>query len=145
MKKFGSSIFFICFYIDCGCDIDLNTNPFEAGMERLLDLDSERDFIGKQALLKIRETGTSRRLVGVELSGEPLEQGSFTEFWPLMKDQKIGDITVALHSPRLQKNIGYAMVEVEYATTGTSLMVESPIGKLEARVVEMPFVQSIKA
>ena len=128
-----------------GCDIDINTNPFEAGMERLLDLDSERDFIGKQALLKIRETGTTRKLVGVELFGEPLEQGGFTQPWPVVKNEKIGEIYVALHSPRLEKNIGYAMVEVEYAVTGTSLMVESPIGKLEARVVEMPFVKSIKA
>ena len=128
-----------------GCDIDINTNPFEVGMERLLDLDSERDFIGKQALLKIRETGTTRRLVGVELLGEPLEQGGFTQPWPVVKDEKIGEIYVALHSPRLEKNIGYAMVEIEYAITGTSLMVESPIGKFEARVVEMPFVRSIKA
>jgi aminomethyltransferase len=54
-------------------DIDLSINPFEAGMERLLDLDSERAFIGKAALLKIRETGVTRRIVGVELAGEPLE------------------------------------------------------------------------
>ena len=91
------------------------------------------------------EAGISRRVVGVEFFGEPLEQGVFTQFWPVTKNEKIGDITVALHSPRLQKNIGYAMVDVEYAVPGTSLMVESSLGKLEAIVVEMPFVKSIRA
>ena len=127
-----------------GCDISLDVNPFEAGMDRLLDLDSAREFIGKQALLDIREAGIKRRIVGVELVGAPLEQGIFTEHWPVMKGGHIGEVLVALHSPRLDKNIGYAMLAVEHSRPGTSVTVNSPIGALEATVVEMPFVESIK-
>lgn len=127
-----------------GCDIGLEVNPLEAGMERMLDLDSEREFIGKKALVGIREAGIRRRIVGVELSGEPLEQGMFTERWPVMKDEKIGEILVALHSPRLEKNIGYAMVAIEHSDLDMSLIVESPLGAMTANVVEMPFVNAIK-
>jgi glycine cleavage system aminomethyltransferase T len=127
-----------------GCDINLDINPFEAGMERMLDLDSEREFIGKEALLKIREAGTERRIVGVELLGEPLEQGMFTERWPVMKGKQIGDILIALHSPRLKMNIGYAMVAIEHSSLGMSFTAESPVGALTANVVEMPFVRAIK-
>ena len=128
-----------------GSDIDLDTNPFETGMERLLDLDSGRDFIGREALLRIRDAGVTRRIVGVELSGQPLEQGTFTERWPVIKDARVGDVLVALHSPRLEKNIGYAMIAIEHSSIGTSVTVDSPVGELPATVVEMPFVTKVTA
>jgi aminomethyltransferase len=128
-----------------GSDIDLTTNPLEAGMERLLDLDSGRSFVGKDALLRIRAAGVKRRIVGVELAGEPLEQGLFAERWPVVKEGRIGDVLVALHSPRLEKNIGYAMIAVEYSHLGSSMTVESPVGPLAASVVERPFVKATKA
>ena len=111
-----------------GCDIDLDTNPFEAGLERLLDLDSERDFIGKAALLRIREAGVTRRLVGLELEGKPLPQGSFSEPWPARAaGEVIGRVTIALHSPRLEKNIGYAILSVRHAALGSTINVASPL------------------
>jgi glycine cleavage system aminomethyltransferase T len=128
-----------------GCDINLDVNPFEAGMERLLDLESEREFIGKEALLRIRDAGTKRRIVGVELLGEPLHQGTFNQRWPVMAGEKIGEMLVALHSPRLEMNIGYAMVATEFSNLGTSISVETPIGTLAAKVVEMPFVKPVKS
>jgi glycine cleavage system aminomethyltransferase T len=128
-----------------GCDIDLNVNPFEAGMERLLDLESEREFIGKEALLRIRDAGTKRRIVGVELLGEPLHQGTFNQRWPVMSGEKIGEMLVALHSPRLEMNIGYAMVATGFSNLGTSMSIETPIGTLAAKVVEMPFVKPVKS
>jgi glycine cleavage system aminomethyltransferase T len=128
-----------------GSDINLDVNPIEAGMERLLDLDSDREFIGKQALLNIREAGVKRRIVGVELLGEPIEQGIFSQCWPITKNEKVGEILVALHSPRLDRNIGYAMIATEHSSLGTSMTVASPVGELEAQVVEMPFVKKVTA
>jgi aminomethyltransferase len=127
-----------------GSDISLDINPFEAGMERLLDMDSEREFIGKKALLRIREAGIKRRIVGVELFGEPLPQGSFSERWPIMAEEKIGEMLIALYSPRLEKNIGYAMISIDYSNLDTQVTVESPTGKMTAKVVEMPFVKPVK-
>jgi len=133
-----------------GCDISLDINPFEAGMERLLDLDSEREFIGRKALLGIRDAGVKRRIVGVELLGKPLPQGMFDKRWPVVAGEKvaatqIGEMLIALHSPRLDMNIGYAMVATGYSTLGTLLSVATPVGTLAAKVVEMPFVKAVKS
>lgn len=128
-----------------GSDIDLGTNPFEAGMERLLDLDNGQEFIGRDALLRIRETGVKRRIVGIELAGKPLEQNLFSERWPIARDGKIGEVLIALHSPRLKKNIGYAMIPIEHSSLGSILTVDSPVGMLEAQVIQMPFVKPVKA
>ena len=136
-----------------GCDIGLDVNPLEAGMERMLDLDSGREFIGKAALLRIRKEGVSRRIVGIEIAGPPLAQGSFTERWPVLGpvvkpgvlDERIGDVLVALHSPRLEKNIGYAMMAIEHSAPGTTIKVVSPIGELTGEIVEMPFVEAVKS
>ena len=127
-----------------GSDINLDTNPFEAGMEKLLDLDNESEFIGKKALIDLRKTGTRRRIVGLELIGEPLKQGIFRNKWAVFNNKKIGEVLIALHSPRLGKNIGYAMIEIEYSKLGTAVNIKSPVGELMAKVVEMPFVQSVK-
>ena len=127
-----------------GCDIGLDVNPFEAGMERLLDLDSKREFIGKAALLRIRELGPERRIVGIEVIGEALEQGVFTERWPVIVGDQVGEVLIALHSPRLEKNIGYAMVSIDHATLDSPLSIKSPIGVLEAKVARLPFVSPIK-
>jgi aminomethyltransferase len=114
-------------------------------MDRLLDLDSDRTFIGKQALLDIRKAGITRRIVGMEISAPPLQQGLFTEPWPATRNRHIGEALVALHSPRLDKNIGYAMLGAEHASLGTRFKVGSPLGELNAEVVEMPFVKPVKA
>ena len=136
-----------------GCDIDLDTNPFEAGMDRMVDLDSGRDFIGRQALVDIRATGVTRRIVGIELDGAPLAPGAFAERWPVMPGGDgadgpigpIGDVRIALHSPRLEKNIGYAMLTIARTEPGTAVTVAAPHGDIAARVVEMPFVKPVKS
>ena len=130
-----------------GCDIGLDTNPFEAGMDRMVDLDSGRDFIGREALAVIRAAGVTRRIVGIELAGTPLAQGSFTERWPVMPQgggDRIGDALIALHSPRLEKNIGYAMLAIAHTAPGTGVEVAAPGGERAATVVEMPFVEAVK-
>ena len=122
-------------------DMDLSTNPFEVGLERLVDLDKPADFIGKAALTRIAKQGVRRRLVGIEIPGEPLT-ALFEARWPVLQDgAKVGEVTIALHSPRLAKNIGYAMVPVALAALGTNLTLETPWGEAEAAVAEKPFVK----
>ena len=68
-------------------DADINTNPFELGFDRLVNLDSENNFIGKEALKKIKQSGIKRKQVGLELDCKPLE-GPNTTFWPVISDDK---------------------------------------------------------
>ena len=120
-------------------DMDVDTNPYELGLGRLVDLDMGARFIGKEALRRINAEGVSRLQVGLELDGDPLP-GPNTSFWPLLKDgDVIGKVTSAVHSPRLNANIALAMAAVEHAAIGTALEVQTPTQTLPARVVEKPF------
>ena len=120
-------------------DADAKTNPFELGLDRLVNLDIEADFIGKAALRQIKAQGPSRKQVGLILDGAPL-QGPNTAFWPLQKDGvTIGKVTSAIYSPRLENNIALAMIASEYAGLGTQLTVLTKAGARGAKVVERPF------
>jgi glycine cleavage system aminomethyltransferase T len=120
-------------------DADINTNPYELGLSRLVNLDIEANFIGKEALKKINADGIKRKQVGVILNCEPLD-GPNTTFWKITKDNKrIGKITSAVYSPRLKKNIALAMVTIDKSEVGTEFDVEILSKKVKAIVVEKPF------
>ena len=128
-----------------GCDISLDTNPYEAGLDWMLEPEKAADFIGKAALRRIKQKGVARRLVGIELACDPLPSGSFEDRWPAFDGGptaggEIGEVTVALYSPRLEKNIGYAMVRTGFTDSGATFNVETPFGCAPARVVEKPFI-----
>ena len=126
-------------------DADLSTNPFELGLDRLVSLDADIDFIGKQALTEIKAAGVFRRQVGVVIEGEPLA-GPNTSFWPIRSANRVvGKVTSAVYSPRLDQNIALAMVEVEAAALGTELTVAAASGDRAATVVERPFFDPKKS
>ena len=123
--------------LNYGIDMTIDNNPYEIGMERLLDL-AKTDFIGKDALRRIREKGPARRLVGLEIAGAPLDLNMTR--WPVRIDgQAQGHVTSAVHSPRLQKNIGYAYVPAPESSEGTRVEVQTSSGAREATIVGMPF------
>ena len=125
-------------------DADIHTNPFELGLDRLINLDSEINFIGKKALKKIKENGISRKQVGLVIDCAPLS-GPNTTFWPIKKDGKqIGKVTSAVYSPRLKKNIALAMIEKRYSKIGTEVQVISGADILSAEVVKKPFFDPAK-
>ncbi len=120
-------------------DADINTNPFELGLDRLLNIDMDANFIGKAALRRIREQGVARKQVGLVIEADPLT-GPNTTFWPISAgSDAIGKVTSAVYSPRLNQNIALAMVSAENAEVGTELEVTMPQGKVKAQVVERPF------
>ena len=120
-------------------DADMHTNPFELGMDRLLNLDMEADFIGKAALRRLRDTGVARKQVGLVIHGDPMT-GPNTFFWVLSQGgEVVGKVTSAVYSPRLGQNIALAMVAVDAAALGTHLEARTPNGQITATVVEKPF------
>lgn len=128
-----------------GCDIDDGTNPFEVsnGYDWMVDLEQPDDFVGKDALRRIRDEGPKRRLVGVDICGPNL--GTFTDgAMPRVLAVNVGDVvagelTSACYSPRLRKNIGYAMVAIDHAELGQEYVVNHSVhGCLGAVAVKKP-------
>ncbi len=161
--------------LNWGADMTYENNPLEIGLERLIGWDlSDDDSISLAALRGIREAGVTRRLVGVELDGDPFPELNNVK-WPITDgsgeggpvgeadvagdgagggaggrdkgaraDRRLGKVTSAIHSPRLGKNIGFAWLPVERTETGTSVAVETEWGTRTATVVDMPFVDPEK-
>ena len=120
-------------------DMDINTNPFELGLDKFIDIDQDFDFVGKEALLAIKKEGVKRQLVGIEIDGEPMS-GPNTRFWKIKtNDKSIGKVTSAVYSPRLEKNIALAMIEKPHTVIGKELKVISEHNILNARIVKKPF------
>ena len=125
-------------------DITHEDNPFTVGFDRLVDVDQEAEFIGKAALRDIKKKGAKRRLVGVEIAGEPLA-GTNSEFWPVRDGERaVGRVTRCVYSPRLEKNIGFVNIPAERAGIGSELGIDAADGQRAARVVPIPFVESKK-
>ena len=126
-------------------DMTLEKNPFELGMDRLVDLDMDANFVSKAALKRIKQQGVSQLQVSLEIDG-PAFVGSNDADWPIIRDgQVIGRVTSAIHSPRLNKNISLALVSVQCAEIGLEATIrrgdESRIG----RIVPKPFYDPKKA
>ncbi|MEE9291777.1 MAG: glycine cleavage T C-terminal barrel domain-containing protein [Acidobacteriota bacterium] len=124
-------------------DITPEDNPFTLGFDRLVDLEMEANFLGKSALKKIKAEGVLRRLVGVEVGGDPIAGND--AFWPVTLDgKKIGHVSRCVHSPRLKKNIGFVNVPTAQSAIGSKLRIETPSGGADAIVVKTPFIESKK-
>ena len=120
-------------------DADSDTNPFELGLDRLVNLDMEAEFIGKAALRKIKQEGPMRKQVGLILDCAPLT-GPNTTFWSIQQDgATIGKVTSAVYSPRLKQNIALAMVATDAAVLGAEVEVSTKTGAVKATMVERPF------
>ncbi|MEX0346365.1 MAG: glycine cleavage T C-terminal barrel domain-containing protein [Rhizobiaceae bacterium] len=120
-------------------DADIKTNPYELGLDRLVNLDADIDFIGKSALKRIKAEGVHRKQVGLVIECAPLS-GPNTTFWPVNKDGcVIGKVTSAVFSPRLKQNIALAMISAKFANIGEEVEVVTNSVAATARVVERPF------
>ena len=120
-------------------DVTLDDNPYELGLDRLVNCDSEVDFIGKKSLQDIRSKGVLRKFVGLEIFGDPFV-GSNDERWNIyLNGNQVGYVTSAIYSPRLNKNIALAMVTVKTSALGTELEVDDGMMSRKCVVVQKPF------
>ena len=129
-----------------GQDMDVENNPYEVRLGWQVDL-SKDDFIGKQALLRIKEEGVQQRLVGLRVGGEPIVW--YNEDFYLVKDTDTGDdvgyVTSAFWSPALESNIALAVMPPSHWRRGTKVRVQLPKdGIVDGEVVRVPFVDPTK-
>ena len=126
--------------IFAGYEFDDQVDPFEAGIGFTVALDTEDDFVGKEALIE-RKAHPQRTLVGLELDGQRDRGPRRLRPRPGARSQ-VGVITSGTRSPTLRKNIALCRMAVQYAEPGT----EVEVGKLDghqkripATVVRVPF------
>jgi aminomethyltransferase len=128
-----------------GSDMTLDDTPFHvSGMERLVEA-QEQDYLGKEALERIREQGVDRKLVGMFLEGDQL-RAELSEPWAVISaGQQVGRVTDAVWSPGLERNIGYMWVPIELSAPGTRLEVMTEDGdEAIAETTSLPFVDPKK-
>jgi glycine cleavage system aminomethyltransferase T len=127
-----------------GSDIGLGDTPFHVmGLERLVE-EQPQDYIGKEALERVRREGVDRKLVGIEFDeSEPIE--GITKSWPAHHaGSPVGKVTDAVWSPGLEKNIGYVWVPIHLASPGNRIDVESEWGPMSGQTAAIPFVDPRK-
>ena len=104
----------------------------------------------RKLLKKINAEGIKRKLVGIEILGDPITMivpqeytpGYFVpDHWPVNDTlgKEIGYVTSKCYSPRLKKNIAFAFIPIEYSNKGSKIIINSPYGNLESIVVDLPF------
>ncbi len=127
-----------------GSDMTIEHNPFQImGLERLVE-EQPQDYIGKEALERVRREGVKDKLVGIEFEGDAFGIDP-ADFWPAFRDGKqVGRVTEAVWSPRLSRNIGYVWVPIELAEPGIKLDIESQHGPLVGTTAAIPFVDPKK-
>ena len=119
-----------------GHEITDETNPLEAGLGWVVKLDKPQDFIGKETLLKIKEEGLKRKLVGFKMQ----ERGIPRTGCDIIADnKKIGFVTSGTMSPSLKEAIGLGYVPLEYSRQGSNIWVDIRGAQRQAIIVKTPF------
>jgi aminomethyltransferase len=119
-----------------GNELDAATNPFEAGLERVVHLEREGNFVGRTALERVAAEGPARRLVGLVLRGRGIARHGYPVF---AGERRTGTVTSGTMSPTLGLAIAMAYVAPGDAEPGTMLAVEIRGGQVPAEVVPLPF------
>ena len=121
-----------------GNEIDETTNPIEAGLAWTCKLDKE--FLGRDQIAKVKESGAARRIVGLVVSGGVARHGH-----PVAKDGAVvGVVTSGTFGPTVEKNIALAYVPAELAKVGTELAARIREKDVPATVVKVPFYSRVK-
>ncbi len=119
-----------------GNDMTNEDTPLEIGLDKFCALDSDAEFIGKDALLRQRNKGIKKKLMGLTIEGNAMAAVSMP--LPCLKGaSKVGIVTSGIYSPDLDSNIGFAMLDISVATVGTVIDVEMLSGVRKAEVCKI--------
>jgi aminomethyltransferase len=119
-----------------GNELDRSTNPYEAGLGRVVKLEKGGDFVGRQALERVAREGIAKRLIGLVVTGRGIARHGHPVF---AAERPTGIVTSGTHSPTLGKPIAMAYVAPGDGEPGTILEVEIREQRIPAEVVPLPF------
>ncbi|RTR35250.1 glycine cleavage system aminomethyltransferase GcvT [Robertmurraya yapensis] len=124
-----------------GQELSPEISPLEAGIGFAVKLNKEANFIGKEALVKQKENGVPRKLVGIEMIERGIPRHGYAVY---SGDEQIGEVTTGTLSPTLKTNIGLALLDQAYSTLETEVEVEIRGKKVKAKIIPTPFYKRAK-
>ena len=123
-----------------GNELGDDINPYEANLGWITKL-QKGDFIGPEALAKVKDGGPKRKIVGFEMKEPGIARDGYDVY---IDDEKAGVVTSGSPAPFLKKNIGFAFVPPEFANTGQEIRIDVRGKRLKAEVVPTPFYKRAK-
>lgn len=120
-----------------GNDLDATTTPLEGGLSWAVSFTKESGFVGRDMLIKQKESGLRRRLVGFKVLDKPVAREHYSIF---NENKKIGVVTSGSYGPSVGCNIGMGYVEKGFELPGTAIQIEIHGRRVGAEVVKLPFV-----
>ena len=121
-----------------GNDMLISDNPFECGFEKLVHLNDNVEFIGKDSLKKILKNGIKRKLMGVKINSDTLNLNSVDLL--NKKNQIIGNLRSAAFSPTFKKIVGIAMINKEYCKKNEIFNINLNDNLIDGEVCELPII-----
>ena len=122
-----------CLY---GNDIDETINPIQAGLKWATKIN--KDFIGKQNILKSLENGVEKKLIGFKLTDRGIPRKDYKIFDS--NNNQIGIVTSGTMSPTLKKGIGMGYIKINHSKIGTEIFIEIRNKKIKSEIVKRPFI-----
>ena len=118
-----------------GQEIDKDITPLEAGLGFCVKV-AKDNFIGKDALVLQKSEGLKRKVVGFEMVDRGIPRSHYEVY---ADGKKIGYVTTGSFSPTLKKNIGLALIDIEYTKEETEIEISIRNKNLKAKVIKKPF------
>jgi len=127
-----------------GNELGRDGNPYEAGLGRVVKLDKQGDFVGRDALAEVNAQGPLRSLVGLAVRGRQVARHGHEVLAP-GQDEPLGVVTSGAPSPTLGMPIAMAYVPPPAAAVGTMVEVGIRDARVEADIVPLPFYKRSRA
>ena len=122
-----------------GNDMDNNDNPLECGLDKYVNLDTEVNFLGKEKLKEVKQTGISKKLMGVIIDTKEINVSKSIDLVD-DKGSKIGELRSAVYSPHFKKVIGIAMLDKPYYEVSQTFKISINDSTFEGKVCDLPFI-----
>jgi aminomethyltransferase len=123
-----------------GHEIDASISPLEAGLDWIVKFD-KGDFVGREALVRLRDGGVKRQLLGFEMCGRGIARDGYEVY---LDGLPAGWVTSGSPSPTLNKNIGLCYLPVDRAAAGVAIQIMIRNQPVDAVTVETPFYKRAK-
>jgi len=122
-----------------GNDMDNNDNPLECGLDKYVNLDTDVNFLGKEKLKEVKQTGISKKLMGVIIDTKEINVSKSIDLVD-DKGSKIGELRSGVYSPHFKKVIGIAMLDKPYYEVSQAFKISINDSTFEGKVCDLPFI-----